>query len=97
MFDDDRHVKETEEDKAVREGVYRVAAAEITQIVERIERCEVDKAAIADDIKEFYSEAKSRGYDVKALRRLIALRKRDKDELAEEECALALYREALGV
>lgn len=94
---DEGHMKETAEDKAVKDATYRVAAAEIRQIVERIERCEAEKASIAEDIKEFYAEAKARGYDTKVLRKVIALRKRDADDLAEEEAVLQLYRDALGI
>lgn len=70
---------------------------ELRHIVERIERLNADKAAIAEDIKDVFSEAKSRGYDTKVLRRVISERKRDQDEIAEEESVLELYREALGM
>lgn len=90
-------VKETPEDKAVTDGVYRVAANELRQFVERVERLEAEKKDIAEQIKEVYAESKSRGYDNKAMRKLIALRKRDKDALAEEEAVLEMYKEALGM
>lgn len=96
MFDDN-HLKETPADAAVRDGAYRVAESELRSIVEKIERCEADKQSICDDIKEFYSEAKGRGYSTKVLRKVIAMRKRDRDDLAEEDAILALYRNALGV
>lgn len=73
------------------------AAQELRQIVERIERLEEEKKAIADDIKEFYAEAKGRGYDTKILRKVIALRKRDRDDVAEEEAVLEMYLTALGM
>lgn len=73
------------------------AADELRQIVERIERLEDEKKAIADDIKEFYAEAKGRGYDTKVLRKVIALRKRDKDDIDEEEAVLDMYLTALGM
>lgn len=74
-----------------------VASEELRQIVERIESLEEDKKAIAEDIKEFYAEAKGKGYDTKVLRKVIALRKRPKDERDEEEAILELYLNALGM
>lgn len=76
---------------------YRVTAAELRQFVERVERLETEKSDIADQVKEVMAEAKARGYDTKILRKLIALRKRDADDIAEEEAVLEIYREALGV
>lgn len=76
---------------------YRVAADELRQFVERFERLETEKRDLAEQQKEVMSEAKGRGYDIKVLRKLIALRKRDKDDLAEEEAVLELYRAALGM
>jgi len=70
---------------------------ELRQFVERIERLEVEKKDIADQQKEAYAEAKGRGYDAKVLRKLIAMRKRDADDLAEEEAVLSMYCEALGM
>lgn len=81
---------------AVEEKVYRVTAAELRQFVERIERLEAEKKAIAEQAKEVFAEAKGRGYDVKVLKKLIALRRRKPDDVREEEAVLALYREALG-
>jgi uncharacterized protein (UPF0335 family) len=74
-----------------------VAAAQLNSIVERIERLEEDKKAIADDIKDVYGEAKGNGYDVKALRKLISLRKQNANEREEEEAILELYKNALGM
>ena len=64
--------------------------------MQRIERLEEEKKTIADDIKEVYAEAKGNGYDVKVLRKVIALRKRDLDERKEEEAILDLYLQAVG-
>jgi len=75
----------------------RVTAAELRQFIERFERLEAEKKDIADQQKEVMAEAKGRGYDTKVMRRLIALRKRDKEDLAEEEAVLELYKEALGM
>lgn len=73
-----------------------VAGDQLKSIVERIERLEEEKKTIADDIKEVYAEAKGNGYDVKVLRKVIALRKRDLDERKEEEAILDLYLQAVG-
>lgn len=76
---------------------YDVAADELRQIVERIEHLEAEKKDISDQVKEVYAEAKGRGYDGRALRSLIALRKKDKNDLAEQEAILELYKTALGM
>ena len=76
---------------------YRVTADELRQFVERYERLEIEKKDIADQQKEIMAEAKGRGYDTKALRKIVALRKRDLNDIAEEEAVLAMYKEALGM
>ena len=76
---------------------YRVTADELRQFVERFERLEMEKKDIADQQKEVMAEAKGRGYDTKVMRKLIAMRKRDRDDLAEEEAVLDMYRQALGM
>ncbi|KRE00412.1 hypothetical protein ASE63_08300 [Bosea sp. Root381] len=73
-----------------------VAGDQLKSIVERIERLEEEKKTIADDIKEVYAEAKGNGYDTKILRKVIAIRKRDANERAEEEAILDLYLQAVG-
>ncbi|MFC5421303.1 MAG: DUF2312 domain-containing protein [Stutzerimonas stutzeri] len=73
-----------------------VQGDQLKSIVQRIERLEEEKKTIADDIKEVYAEAKGNGYDVKVLRKVIALRKRDLDERKEEEAILDLYLQAVG-
>ena len=70
------------------EGSYRVAAGELRAFVERYERLEADKKDIADQQKEVMAEAKGRGYDVKVLRKIMALRKREPAEISEEEAVL---------
>ena len=72
------------------------AQGQLKSLVERIERLEEDKKAITGDIKEVYAEAKGTGYDVKVLRKVVALRKRDLDERKEEEAILDLYLQAVG-
>ncbi len=76
---------------------YRVTADELRQFIERFERLDQEKKDIAEQQKEVMAEAKSRGYDTKVLRKVIALRKRDKDDIAEEEAVLEMYKEALGM
>lgn len=81
----------------VTDSTYRVTADELRQFIERIERLEQEKKDIAEQIKEVYSETKGRGYDTKALRAIVSLRKKDKDQVAEEEAVLEMYKEALGM
>jgi uncharacterized protein (UPF0335 family) len=96
MPKDDSKMKETEADIHVRERSYRVSAQELAAFVERIEALAQDKAEIQDAIKDIYAEAKARGYDTKCIRKLIAERKRDATDVAEEQAVMDLYREALG-
>ncbi|NNJ68213.1 MAG: DUF2312 domain-containing protein [Boseongicola sp.] len=84
-------------DEQVTEQSYRVTADELRQFIERFERLEAEKKDIADQQKEVMAEAKGRGYDTKIMRKVIALRKRDKEDLAEEEAVLDMYKEALGM
>ena len=70
---------------------------EIRQFIERYESLEAQKKDLAEEMKEVMAEAKGRGYDVKILKKIIAMRKRDKDDIAEEEAILELYKEALGM
>jgi len=76
---------------------YRVTAGELRQFIERFERLDAEKKDIAEQQKEVMAEAKARGYDTKVMRKVIALRKRDKDDIAEEEAVLEMYKEALGM
>lgn len=78
-------------------GSYRVAADELRQFVERFERLEAEKRDIAEQQKEVMAEAKGRGYDTRVMRKVIALRKRDKEDIAEEEAVLEMYKAALGM
>ena len=75
----------------------RFAKDQLKAFVERIERLEEEKKAIADDIRDVYAEAKGNGYDVKAMRQVVRLRKQDKDERAEYEAVLETYMHALGL
>lgn len=74
-----------------------IAADQLKSIIERIERLEEEKAGVAQDIKDIFAEAKGNGYDVKTLRKIIALRKKDAAEREEEEYLLDTYRRALGM
>lgn len=78
-------------------GEVNVAAAELRAFIERVERLEEEKQTIVDDIKDVFGEAKARGYDVKAMRTIIRLRKKDADERLEEESILQTYMAALGM
>jgi len=73
------------------------AQGQLKSIVERIERLEEEKKAIAGDIKEVYAEAKANGFDTKILRKVISIRKKDRNEREEEEAMLDVYLAALGM
>jgi len=73
------------------------AKDQLKAIVERIERLEEEKKTISDDIRDVYAEAKGNGYDVKALRAVVRLRKQDANERAEQETILDTYMQALGM
>jgi len=75
----------------------RFAKDQLKAFVERVERLEEEKKAIADDIKDVYAEAKGNGFDVTALRTIIRLRKQDADERREQETILETYMHALGM
>ena len=74
-----------------------VARDQLRAFVERIERLEEEKKTIADDIKDVYGEAKGTGLDTKILRKVIQIRKQDKDERMEQEAILDTYLQALGM
>jgi uncharacterized protein (UPF0335 family) len=74
-----------------------VAQDQLRAFVERIERMEEEKKAIADDIKEIYAEAKGTGFDTKVLRQVIRIRRQDRNERLEQEAILELYMNALGM
>ena len=84
-------------DELMEEGGSTVAAGQLRAFVERIERLEEDKKTIAEDIKEVYAELKGTGFDTKAVRTIIRLRKKDQAERQEEETILDLYMNALGM
>ena len=79
------------------DAAHGIAKEQLRSVVERVERLEEEKKAIADDIKDVYAEAKANGFDSKVLRKVVALRKRDAEERAEEEMVLDTYLHALGM
>ncbi len=74
-----------------------IAAQRLRSFIERIERLEEEKAALAADIREVYAEAKGDGFDVKTMRQIVRLRKLDSSDRAEQEALLDLYKTALGL
>jgi uncharacterized protein (UPF0335 family) len=74
-----------------------IAGDRLKSFIERIERLEEEKKALANDIKEVYAEAKGTGFDTKIMRQLIRLRKMDKDDLDEQETLIDIYKRAIGM
>ncbi len=74
-----------------------IAGAQLKALVERIERLEDEKKALADDIRDIYAEAKANGFDTKTLRQVVRLRKQDRAEREEQAALLDLYLHALGM
>lgn len=83
--------------KASSDAAWSIAADELRQFIERYESLDAEKKDIADQQKEVMAEAKGRGYDTKVIRKVVALRKRRADDLAEEEAILEMYKSALGM
>ena len=77
--------------------VYNVTAEELRQFIERAEQLAAEKADIAEQEKELFAEAKGRGYDTAVMRKIIVLRKRKPDVVAEEEAIIEMYKSALGM
>ncbi|MGE4611439.1 MAG: DUF2312 domain-containing protein [Paracoccaceae bacterium] len=84
-------------DDQQQQSSYRVTAGELRAFIERFERLDAEKKDISDQQKEVMAEAKSRGYDTKVLRKIVALRKMDPQEISEAEAVLELYKDALGM
>ena len=78
------------------EGATTIAADRLRSFIERVERLEEDKAAVMNDTKEVYDEAKGDGYDVETLRQVVRIRKMDRADRQEQEAMLDLYLAALG-
>ena len=84
-------------DDEQKQSSYRVTAGELRAFIERFERLDAEKKDISEQQKEVMAEAKSRGYDTKVLRKIVALRKLDPQEASELEAVLELYKDALGM
>lgn len=78
-------------------GTEEVNAGHLKAFIERIERLEEEKKALSDDIKDVYAEAKGNGFDVKIMRKIVSIRKQDREKRREEEEILDLYMQALGI
>ena len=78
-------------------GAGGVAGERLKSFIERIERLEEEKKALANDIRDVYAEAKGTGFDVKVMRQIVKIRKMDKDDLDEQEALLDTYMHALGM
>ena len=76
---------------------YNITADELRQFIERAEQLAREKAEIAEQEKELFAEAKGRGYDTAVMKKVLALRKRKPDDIAEEEAVLEMYKQALGM
>lgn len=79
------------------EAVTQFSKDQLKAVIERIERMEEEKKTISDDIRDIYAEAKGNGYDVKALRTIVRMRKQDPSDRAEQETILETYMHALGM
>jgi uncharacterized protein (UPF0335 family) len=82
---------------ATKEATDQISAGHLRAFIERIERLEEEKKALGDDIRDVYGEAKANGFDVKIMRKIVSIRKQDRDKRLEEETVLDLYLTALGM
>ena len=96
-FDTDDEAAESRARQAADPEVGGIAADRLRSIIERIERLEEERKALGNDIKDIYAEAKSAGFDVKVVRQIISIRKKEPAEVEEQETLLDLYRRALGM
>lgn len=78
-------------------NVANIAADELRLLIERAEQLEEEKKGLADDIKDVFGEAKGRGFDVKAMKTILAIRKKQKETVQEERAILDVYLEAMGM
>jgi uncharacterized protein (UPF0335 family) len=93
----DNTVTEFKQNENEAKDVNGVAGARLRSFIERIERLEEEKTAISDDIKDVYAEAKGTGFDVKAMRKIIGLRKLDEEKRREADEILDIYKSAIGM
>jgi uncharacterized protein (UPF0335 family) len=89
-------MKNTEADAAVSDRVYTITGQELTSFMERIERLEAEARDLAEAKKEVYAELKGRGYCAKTVRKVVSIRKRNRDDVEEENAVLDLYLDAVG-
>ena len=85
----------TQEEQPV--GVAGIDGSTLSQFIDRIERLDEEKAELSQDIRDIYLEAKGNGFDAKIMRKIVALRKKDRREMDEEEAILKIYKQALGM
>lgn len=97
LEDIDRMMDEGDDSPSDIDASYRVTASELRAFIERAERMAAERAEIAEQEKEIFSEAKARGYDIKVMKKVIALRKRNADDVAEEGAVMEMYLDALGM
>lgn len=76
---------------------YKITGEELLQFIERLEQLDSERKSVGDQIKEVFAEAKGRGFDTKVMKKIIALRKRPADDIAEEEAVLEMYKAAIGM
>jgi uncharacterized protein (UPF0335 family) len=84
-------------DELVETGAGAINAGHLRAFIERIERLEEEKKALAGDIKDVFGEAKANGFDAKVMRKILSIRRQDRDKRMEEETILDLYLNALGM
>lgn len=84
-------------DESLDDKPKNVAGERLRSIIERVERLEEERKALASDIKDIYSEAKSAGFDIKVIRQLIRIRKQEPADVEEQETLLDVYRRAIGM
>ncbi len=96
LFDIDAMLSDDSDD-TVGDATYRVTANELRQFIERMERVNAEKADLSEQGREIMAEAKARGYDTKVMGKIIAMRKRNADDIAEEGAVMEMYMEALGM
>lgn len=94
---DEAHTSDGQPRRNAPDEAYDTTAAELRQFVEQFEQLEVEKKDVAERQKDLMAEAKARGYDTKVMKKVIALRKRDRDDILEENAILGIYLPALGM
>ena len=96
-FDDDADAAGIGHNSKNDDDAYGIASDELRQFIEQYEQLDAEKKDVAERQKELMAEAKARGYDTKVMRKVIAIRKRDRDSIVEENAILGIYLPALGM